>query len=212
MATGAHWRRDALARHHLFPIPTDAAMPLFTPDDIMAGKGPQAGRIALYDDDHFYMGSVIAEALVARSCTVDLISPDVRVAAWAEKTLEQAVIQRRLMQIGVRLHLSAAPQVIGPDAVTLACTWTGAETTLPADAVVMVTSRIPDDALFQATRALDWAGAGIRTVRLIGDAAAPGPIAWATYAGRRYAEDLDSDDIGDTLPFRREIAELARDW
>jgi dimethylamine/trimethylamine dehydrogenase len=212
IATGAHWRRDVVARHHLFPIPTDAAMPMFTPDDIMAGKGPQAGRIALYDDDHFYMGSVMAEALVARGCTVDLISPDVRVAAWAENTLEQATIQRRLMQIGVKLHLSAAPQEIGPDAVTLGCTWTGAATTLPADAVVMVTSRRPDDALYQATRALDWAGAGIRTVTLIGDAAAPGPIAWATYAGRRYAEELDGDDIGDALPFRREIAELAQDW
>jgi dimethylamine/trimethylamine dehydrogenase len=209
MATGAAWRRDVVARHHRFAIPTDSAMPLFTPDDIMAGIGPRGGRVVLYDDDHFYMGSVIAEVLVARGCRVDFISPDVRVAAWTENTLEQATIQRRLMQIGVRLHLSAAPLAIGPDAVRLACTWTGAETTLPAGAVVMVTSRLPDDALYQATRALDWAGAGIRSVKLIGDAAAPGPIAWATYAGRRYAEELDGEDIGDALPFRREIAELA---
>ncbi len=56
--------------------------------------------------------------------------------------------------------------------------------------------------------ALDWGSAGIRSIKLIGDAAAPGPIAWATYAGRRYAEELDAPDIGDDLPFRREIAEL----
>jgi dimethylamine/trimethylamine dehydrogenase len=43
---------------------------------------------------------------------------------------------------------------------------------------------------------------------LIGDAAAPGPIAWATYAGRNWAEGLDMPDRGDTLPFRREIAAL----
>ena len=57
-------------------------------------------------------------------------------------------------------------------------------------------------------QARDWQGAGIRSLKLIGDAAAPGPIAWATYAGRRYAEELDAPDTGDTLPFRRELAEL----
>jgi dimethylamine/trimethylamine dehydrogenase len=44
---------------------------------------------------------------------------------------------------------------------------------------------------------------------LIGDAAAPGPIAWATYDGRRFAEDIDEpDDRGDTPRFRREVAGL----
>ena len=73
----------------------------------------------------------------------------------------------------------------------------------------MVTSRTPDDALYHALMARrgDWAG--LTSVKLIGDAASPGPIAWATYAGRRYAEDLDEPDRGDALSFRREIAELA---
>ena len=74
----------------------------------------------------------------------------------------------------------------------------------------MVTSRVAVDALYQSLKAreADWAAAGIASVNAIGDADAPGPIAWATYAGRRYAEELDAPDIGDALPFRREIAEL----
>ncbi|RUW85066.1 hypothetical protein EOA29_06590 [Mesorhizobium sp. M1E.F.Ca.ET.063.01.1.1] len=40
---------------------------------------------------------------------------------------------------------------------------------------------------------------------------APGPIAWATYAGHRFARELDEPDIGDALPFRREVAALAAD-
>jgi dimethylamine/trimethylamine dehydrogenase len=72
----------------------------------------------------------------------------------------------------------------------------------------MVTARIPEDALFHDLKARDWKGAGIASLKLIGDAAAPGPIAWATYAGRRYAEELDQPDIGDALSFRREIAAL----
>ena len=75
----------------------------------------------------------------------------------------------------------------------------------------MVTSRIPHDGLYHGLRArtTEWQNAGIATVKLIGDAAAPGPIAWATYAGRRFAEELDMpDDRGDTPAFRREVAAL----
>lgn len=211
IATGASWRRDAVARLHLHPIPTDAAMPVYSPDDLMAGIGPTGGRVMLYDDDHFYMGSVMAEVLVARGCQVDFVTPAAKVAEWAENTLEQAIIMRRLLEIGVRVHLSKAPEAIGPAEVTLGCTWTGATSALAADAVVMVTSRLPHDALYQDLRArqAEWAEAGIKSVQLIGDAAAPGPIAWATYAGRRFAEDLDApDDRGDTPRFRREVAGL----
>lgn len=211
IATGASWRRDAVARLHLHPIPTDAAMPVFTPDDLMAGGGPTGGRVTLYDDDHFYMGSVLAEVLVARGCRVDFVTPAAKVAEWAENTLEQAIIMRRLLEIGVAVHTSKAPEAIGRAEVTLGCSWTGAQTALAADAVVMVTSRLPHDQLYHdlRARAAEWAEAGIRSVKLIGDAAAPGPIAWATYAGRRFAEELDMpDDRGDTPAFRREVAGL----
>jgi dimethylamine/trimethylamine dehydrogenase len=211
IATGASWRRDAVARLHLLPIPTDAAMPVYSPDDIMAGAGPMGARVTLYDDDHFYMGSVIAEVLVARGCEVDFITPATKLAEWAENTLEQAIIMRRLLELGVRVYTNKAPETIGRNEVTLGCTWTGAQSTLAADAVVMVTSRIPHDRLYHDLRARqsDWADAGILSVKLIGDAAAPGPIAWATYAGRRFAEELDApDDRGDTPAFRREVAGL----
>jgi dimethylamine/trimethylamine dehydrogenase len=214
IATGATWRRDAVARLHLAPIPTDPAMPVFTPDDLMAGNLPQSKRVALYDDDHFYMGSVLAELLVARGCAVDFITPAVKVAEWAENTLEQARIMRRLLEIGVTIHTAKAPEAIGAQEITLGCTWTGATIALPAEALVYVTSRSPSDALWHQARALDWHGAGIRTLQRIGDCAAPGPIAWATYAGRAWAEALDAPEAGlpgDRLPFRREIAELLPD-
>ena len=79
---------------------------------------------------------------------------------------------------------------------------------MPTEAVVYVTSRTPNDDLFHATNVLDWQGQGLRSLKLIGDAAAPGPIAWATYAGRAWAESLDMSDRGDTMTFRREVAAL----
>lgn len=211
IATGASWRRDAVARLHLHQIPTAAAMPVFSPDDLMAGQGPVAGQVTVYDDDHFYMGSVMAEVLVARGCGVDFVTPAAKVAEWSENTLEQAVIMRRLLELGVRVHCNRAPVRLDAAEVTLACTYSGAESRIAADAVVMVTSRLPHDALYHDLRArqAEWADAGIMTVKLIGDAAAPGPIAWATYAGRRFAEELDMpDDRGDTPAFRREVAGL----
>ncbi len=208
IATGARWRRDAVARFLLAPIPSDPAMPVFTPDDLMAGGGPMGGRVVIYDDDHYYMGSVLAELLVQAGCQVDFVTPATKVAEWTENTLEQAIIQRRMLEIGVSLHLSQAPEALLPGGVQLACTFTGRESLLPCGAVVMVTSRVPEDALYHdlMSRRADWGAT--RTVSLIGDAAAPGPIAWATYAGRRWAEELDAPDRGDALSFRREIAEL----
>jgi dimethylamine/trimethylamine dehydrogenase len=209
LATGARWRGDVVARWHLAPIPTDPAMPIFTPDDLMAGGGPTGGRVLLYDDDHYYMGSVLAELLIARGCAVDVVTPAALVAEWTKNTLEQGAITRRLLDLGVTLHRNLAPATIGAGEVTLGCIFTGRATILSADAVVMVTSRLPEDALYRDLMLRDWRGAGIASLRLIGDAAAPGPIAWATYAGRRYAEEIDAPDRGDALAFRREITELA---
>ena len=82
---------------------------------------------------------------------------------------------------------------------------------LEADAVVLVTSRAPEDrlALELADHAEDWSDAGIEMVTAIGDALAPATIARAVYAGRRYAEELDGPPrTGDEVPFRRELAEL----
>ena len=209
IATGASWRRDVVARLHLTDIPTDRAMPVFTPDDLMAGGGPLGGQVLIYDDDHFYMASVLAELLVARGCRVDFVTPATKVAEWTENTLEQASIHRRMLEIAVSLHLSQAPERITSNSVALACTYTGREVTLPCDAVLLVTSRLPNATLYHDLMAhrSDWGT--IQSIKLIGDAAAPGPIAWATYAGRRYAEELDEPDRGDALSFRREIAELA---
>ena len=217
IATGADWRRDVVARHHLAPIPTDPGMPLFTPDDLMAGRLPEGGHVVIYDDDHYYMGSVLAELLLAKGCRVTILTPAVRVAEWTINTLEQGRIQRRLMERGAVLALSAAPEAIGRASVRTRCIWTGEGREIACDAVVLVTSRTPRDGLWHELAAADWRGAGIRGIRLIGDAAAPAPIAWATYAGRRYAEEMDAPDPdrdpgpdrGDALPFRREIADLA---
>ena len=90
------------------------------------------------------------------------------------------------------------------------CTYSGQRQTIEASAVAMVCSRVGNDDLWNelVARESEWAEHGVQSIKIIGDAEAPAPIAWATYAGHRYARELDMPDIGDDLPFRREVAQL----
>jgi dimethylamine/trimethylamine dehydrogenase len=210
LATGAAWRRDGVSRQHLVPMPIDPAMTVYTPDDIMAGHLPR-GRVVLYDDDHYYMGGVLAELLASNGCDVVLVTPSAYVSDWTVNTLEQHVIHRRLVEVGVEIVLNRGVVEIQSGQVVSNCIYSDALTAIECEAVVMVASKLENNRVHAdlMARQADWADAGVKSVRVIGDAEAPGPIAWATYAGHRYARDLDGADIGDALPFRREIAGLA---
>ncbi|WP_226626958.1 NAD(P)-binding protein [Alloyangia pacifica] len=210
IATGSHWRADGVSRQHVAPMPADPAMPVFTPDDIMAGKLPK-GEVVLFDDDHYYMGGVLAELLAKAGYTVTFVTPSAYVSDWTLNTLEQAEIHKRLVEAGVKIVLNTGIAALKSGEVVTECSYTGQTSAIGCEAVVMVASRISDDALYHELKAreADWADAGIKSIKLIGDAAAPGPIAWATYAGHRYARELDMPDIGDALPFRREVTQLA---
>ncbi len=210
IATGATWRRDGVARQHVHPMPMDSAMPVYTPDDLMAGNLPR-GEVVIFDDDHYYMGGVLAELLAAQGAKVTLVTPSAFVSDWTANTLEQGAIHRRLVECGVSIVLNRGIAAISADHALSNCSYTGQTTQIAAQAVVLVTSRTGNDGVYRdlQARQADWADAGIKSVKLFGDAEAPGPIAWATYAGHRYARNLDGPDIGDALPFRREITALA---
>ncbi|QYX57325.1 NAD(P)-binding protein [Roseovarius sp. SCSIO 43702] len=212
IATGSTWRRDGVSRQHVVPMPIAEGAKVHTPDDLMTGTIP-SGKIVLFDDDHYYMGGVLAELLARNGADVTLVTPAAYVSEWTLNTLEQVAIHPRLVEAGVEIVLNRGVAEIGVDHVVTNCTYTGRTTRIDCDAVVMVASRASDDQVHRdlLARRDDWADAGIRSVKVIGDAEAPGPIAWATYAGHRYARELDEPERGDALPFRREITELASD-
>ena len=210
IATGSTWRRDGVSRYHIVPMPIADGAAIYTPDDLMDGNVP-TGRVIVFDDDHYYMGGVLAELLVQAGASVTLVTPAAYVSHWTNNTLEQATIHKRLAEMGVDIQLNRAVVEVLDAGILTACTYTGATGEMAADAVVLVTSRLQNDAVWQnlKQREDDWQDAGIKSARLIGDAASSGPIAWATYAGHRFARELDEADVGDALPFRREIAQLS---
>ncbi len=212
IATGATWRRDGYGRAHQFPIPGTEGANVFTPDDIMAGTTP-AGPVLVYDDDHYYMGGLIAEQLRADGTDVILVTPEVKISAWTDQTLEQSRIQARVMESGIDIVLSHTLRAIGESEVTLACGYTQHERKVAASSVVMVTSRQPVDQLYWDLVADQQAlsDAGITSVRRIGDCYGPATIAAAVYEGHRYARELGAKPAGD-IPFRRELTELSADF
>jgi len=211
VATGSTWRRDGIARTLLEPVPIEDGAEVLTPDDLMAGKRPSGHRVVLYDDDHFYMGAVLAELLAKEDFEVTLVTPAADVSNWTANTLEQGFVQKRVLEFGVAIRTHHSFTAMQAGAATLSCVFTGRKSELPADSLVLVTARLPNEQLYLDLKAreADWADAGIQSVKVIGDACAPGPIAYAVYAGHRYARELDAPDIGDAVPFKRELTELA---
>ena len=185
IATGATWRRDGFGRFHSTGI-TDfgPAERIFTPDDIMAGLLPE-GRVILFDDDHYYMGAVIAERLHAEGLPVTLVTPEDKVGAWARFTAEQIRTQRRLLELGIEIITSHALVTFDGSEAALACTYTNRERRMAADAVVTVTARRPDDELYRALHGR------VKSLGRIGDCEAPALIAAAVYAGHKFARELE---------------------
>ena len=209
IATGAKWRRDGVGHQHTSPLPIAPGAVVVTPDDIMDGAYPAGTRVVVWDDDHYYMGGVMAEALAAKGYQVTYATPASEASTWTRNTMEQHFIQKRLLEAGVEIIVSHTLTAIAPDHAVLDCVFTGRQKILEVDAVLPVTARLPEETLLHELRAADLAAAGIESVTAIGDALAPATIAHAIYAGRRYAEELDATLLPpDTLPFRREITEL----
>ena len=204
VATGSRWRADGVGRWHTRPIPLDGGLETLTPDDLMDGRRPAGEHVAIFDDDHYYMGGVLAELLVREGGRVTLVTPAPRASEWADHTMEQGRIQARLMELGVDLLLAKAVVSSNARALDLVCAYTGRPSELECDALVTVTARLPEDAIVEALLA-----AGVNA-RAVGDALAPGTIAHAVWDGRRYAEELDGPESDpDGMPFLRETIELA---
>jgi dimethylamine/trimethylamine dehydrogenase len=205
VATGARWRDDGVGRFHAAPAPLAEGPPRLTPDDLLAGTRPAGEHVVLFDDDHYYLGGVLAELLAREGRRVTLVTTAAVASAWTVNTLEQHRIQRRLLEAGVRILASHALTGATANVAEVTCTYTGRTQALPCQALVLVTARLPQDGLVTELerRSVEWEGAGLQSLRAIGDAYCPATIAAAVWDGRRFAEELDAPPPGE-VGFRRE--------
>jgi dimethylamine/trimethylamine dehydrogenase len=226
IATGSRWRRDGVGRANgaaiagfegpQGPVGATGAMGprglvgatgatasvgpvggIFTPDDIMAGHIPGAGPVVIFDDDHYYMGGVLAERCVEVGLAVTLVTPAAIPSAWTVNTLEALPIARRLLRLGVEVVPYSNVQGFDGRRVLLVNELTGVVTERGATAVVAVTARLPVDGLYAALEGESqrMAEAGIVSLTRVGDCYAPGTIQAAVYSGHKLARELDAAPV-----------------
>ena len=215
IATGATWRRDRFNGEAYVSIAVDGTAPeILTPDDIMDGKLPK-GPVLVYDEDGYYMGGVLAERLKTAGLQVTLATPSDHISHWAGMTSERWRVRTHLMKLGVEMVVSHSLNSFDGTTASLSCEYSGTAMLLSVKSVVMVTQRTPNDALYHDILATVEGNVDELpfTLKRIGDCEAPAIIAAATYAGHKYAREMDTVidldepmkhdrvDVGDT-PFR----------
>ena len=210
VATGASWRKDGIGTTNLKPVAVAEGARVYTPEDIYAGT-PIAGPVAVFDDDNFYLGGVIAEKLRGPGVEVILVTTASIVSAWTTHTLEQHRIQARILELGIEVITKHNLVGVSVGKIEIACLYSDRRRSIAAASLVMVTSRQPNNRLYlELIGAPDALGAaGINSVLAIGDCDVPSTIAAAVHDGHRVARELDAPPADPDLPFRREHIALS---
>ena len=208
VATGSRWAGNGLnfVTHEAIPG-ADASLPhVLTPEQVMLeGKEVPGERVVVFDADGYFMGAGLAERLRAAGRDVEIVTPHDRVASVCDETLEGTLLRQHLHDLGIRQRPGTMLASIEPGRVTAADQF-GDPVELEADAVVLVTQRLSDDALYRELKADRGALAeeGIEALYRIGDCVAPRIIAEAIFDGHRLGREIDSENPAIPLPYRRE--------
>jgi dimethylamine/trimethylamine dehydrogenase len=197
IATGALWTTELLSPSR-YPVPGIQDNNVLTPDDVFAGA-EIADTVVIYDFDHYYMGSCLAEMLRRQGKDVTIVTPAAAVSAWTFMNNESVYIRERMFELGVELQLEQfvtdfADGRVGTRSIYKA----GPSQELRCGSLIVVGNRIGNDALYRELRD----SGDIHSVRSIGDCRAPGAIVHAVYGGHECARTIDSSDT--SPPFLRE--------
>jgi dimethylamine/trimethylamine dehydrogenase len=192
IATGSAWRRDGVGRASGFALPGFDASGVFTPDDLMSGRMPAEGPVIIWDDDHYYMGGVLAEMCRARGLDLTLVTPAAMVSAWTVNTLESLPIAKRIARLGIEVIPYTSVVAFDGTKAQIVNDLTGETRELPCASLVTVTARLPVDGLFEQLRDR-WQEAGIASLTRIGDCWAPSTIQQAVYSGHKWAREVDEE-------------------
>jgi dimethylamine/trimethylamine dehydrogenase len=208
VATGSRWAPDGLNGVTHEPVPgADASLAhVLTPEQVMVeGKRPPGDRVLVWDGEGYFTGAGIAEKLAADGFSVELATSLERIAPYCDETLEGPMLRQHLHRVGIFQRRGFVLAGIEPGRMKGADEF-GEPVELDVDAVVLVTQRISDDALYQELVADELAleDAGIEAVYRIGDCVTPRIPAEAIFDGHRLAREIDSDNPAEPLPYRRE--------
>jgi dimethylamine/trimethylamine dehydrogenase len=215
LATGSRWAGDGLNGVTQGPIPgADArADHIFTPEQIMAeGAEVEGDRVFVYDCEGYFMGVSLAERLALAGKQVVYVTPLASPGPYLELTGESQRTTPRLHELGVEIFSGHVVERFTPSgAEGFLREYAAKRASWEADAVVLVTQRVPDTALYRelTSDASRLEEAGIEAVYRVGDCVAPRQqVADAIFDGHRLAREIDSEDPMTPLPWIRESRSL----
>jgi dimethylamine/trimethylamine dehydrogenase len=178
-ATGSTWRTDGRGRSFPGGVTSYADPRTLGPEAVLRGARPQ-GAVVIFDDEGYHMAAGLADLLASEGADVTYVTPAGLVAEWTRLTAEQERFQARLIERGVKIRTSTKVGGLGTGRAQLVCVFTGRSSQIACDAFIPVTSRQPQEGLWQ-----DLKDSGLETLQRVGDACAPGLIAHAVYDGHR---------------------------
>ena len=147
IAVGAEWRAGGRGCFRFEPMDGYPHERMISPDAVLDGASVE-GPVVVYDDDHFYLGGLIAEKLRLEGLDVLLVTSAACLSPETEGTLEQGRIQTRALELGVELLVSHKVTGFDGDTVMIRCAYSGKALTRPCRTLVPVTSRKPNDDLY----------------------------------------------------------------
>jgi dimethylamine/trimethylamine dehydrogenase len=198
VATGAPWATTATSFFTNEPIPgADAVLDrVLTPEQVITGGKAIAGRhVVVYDcqSDHIPLG--VARHLQVQGHDVTVATPFSEVGSRAMQDGVGPALRSEIAASGGRtLPGVFLTEFDGSSAVFVG--ESGEPSVVDCDAVMLLTRRASDDALYAELRAdpAALADAGIQALHQIGDCLAPQDLADAVFSGHRLAREIDTPD------------------
>jgi len=226
IATGSHWATDGLGAEGHGTLPgCDASLPnCLTPEQILAGKPIPGERVVVLDGDGHFTGVSMAELAADLGKKVTLVTNMSDPAEYSQFTMEVQNNKRMLHEKGVdilRNHWVESFQdgkltlfylyrhgsaLNDPEKGKMPRNESTAVTVMDVDAVILVTSRVPNHELFAELkqRRGEWEANGVQGVYKVGDCNAPRQISDAVFDGHRLGREFDSPHPQYPLPWIRE--------
>jgi dimethylamine/trimethylamine dehydrogenase len=194
LATGSSWRIDGVGRSSREPIKGLDKITVLSPEDAVKNIDKLEAPIVIYDDEQGYLAGVLADHLSSNGCNITFVTPASLVSPWTESTLEQARVQKSLLNQGVEIICNKTIASGKGQSLLTQCVFTGNKTTIDCKTIIMVTERIPDCTLYDELIKQEegFGESSKKYIKLLGDAEAPGLIADSIFSGHLAAENFET--------------------
>ena len=189
IATGARYSTTGRSGFLNVDIPGHDRELVYRPEDIYLGGARPQGKVVVLDCEGINTGAGIVELLANNGAAVELVTPAFApVSLDLMGTLEVGFLVGRMKAAGVTFSTSHYVRSIGDGSVTVYDVFTSQDRTIgDVDAVVLVTSRVPNDPFSDALEGK------VKQVFAIGDALAARTWAASTYEGQMFARYIGEE-------------------